>query len=54
MEKIIGNLERDLRDIIDGKPVKNLRGEMGDKMDIRALRMVVFPFSGLPSGINPP
>ncbi|MFH1036728.1 MAG: V4R domain-containing protein [Patescibacteria group bacterium] len=42
MEKIIGNLERDLRDIIDGKPVKNLRGEMGDKMDIRALRMVVF------------
>ena len=42
MEKIIEGLERDMRDIIEGKPLRTLRKEVGDTVDIRALRMVVF------------
>jgi len=42
MEKIIEDLEKDLIDIIEGKPLKILRKELGDNVDIRALRMVIF------------
>lgn len=42
MEKIIEDLEKDLKDIIDGKELKVIREELGDKIDIRGLRMVVF------------
>lgn len=42
MEKIIEELEKDLRDIIEGKPLKILRKELGDMVDIRLLRMVIF------------
>jgi len=42
MEKIIEELEKDFRNIIEGKKVKLLRKEMGDVVDIRLLRMVIF------------
>jgi predicted hydrocarbon binding protein len=42
MEKIIEDLEKDLGDIITGKPLKTLRKELGDQVDIRALRIVVY------------
>jgi len=42
MEKLIEDLEKDLRDIIEGRSPKLLRKELGDQVDIRALRMVVF------------
>ena len=42
MEKIIDDLEKDLGDIIKGKPPKVIREESGDMVDIRLLRMVVF------------
>jgi len=42
MEKIIEGLEKDLRDIIEGKSLKILRKEIGDKVDIRCGRMVIF------------
>lgn len=42
MEKIIEGLEKDLRDVIEGKPLKTLRKELGDTIDIRLLRMIVF------------
>lgn len=42
MEKIIEDLEKDLGDIIKGKPPKAIREEFGDMADIRLLRMVVF------------
>ena len=42
MEKIIEDLEKDLRDIIEGKSLKTKRKELGDQVDIRLCRMIVF------------
>jgi len=42
MEKIIEKIEEDLRNIIEGKPPKILRKELGDMIDIRLLRMLNF------------
>lgn len=42
MEKIISDLEKDLKDIIGGKPLKVIREELGDEVNIRMLRMIVF------------
>lgn len=42
MEKIIEDLEKDLRNIIEGKPLGVLREGLKDSVDIRALRMVNF------------
>jgi len=42
MEKLIEDLEKDLRDIIEGKPLKPKRKELGDRADIRLYRMVIF------------
>ncbi len=42
MERIIEDLAKDLIDISEGKSVKNLRKEIGDNVNIRALRMIVF------------
>jgi len=42
MEKIIEDLEKDLKDIIDGKPLEAKRKELGDQVDIRLCRMVIF------------
>jgi len=42
MEKIIEDLEKDLRDIIEGKPLKTKRKELGDQVDIRLCRMMIF------------
>jgi hypothetical protein len=42
MERIIEDLEKDLRDVIEGKTPKTLRKELGDTVDIRLLRMIVF------------
>jgi len=42
MERIIEDLEKDLRSIVEGKPLKTLRKELGDEVNIRALRMIVY------------
>lgn len=42
MERIIKDLEKDLVDIAEGNPLKTLRKELGDEVNIRALRMVIF------------
>lgn len=42
MEKIIKSLEKDLKNIIEERPLEVLRKELGDKVDIRFLRMVIF------------
>ena len=42
MERIIEDLERDLMSIVEGKPLKTLRKELGDEVNIRALRMIVY------------
>jgi predicted hydrocarbon binding protein len=42
MEKIIEDLEKELKDIVEGKPVKIKRKELGDMVDIRLLRMIIF------------
>ena len=42
MEKIIEDLEKDLRDIIEGKPLKTKRKELGDQVDIRLCRMIIY------------
>jgi len=42
MEKIIEDLVKDLRDIIEGKPLKTKRKELGDQVDIRLCRMIIF------------
>lgn len=42
MEKIIEDLEKDLKDIIEDKQVKFVRKELGDKVDVRVPRMIVF------------
>jgi len=42
MEKIIEDLEKDLRDIIEDKTPKTLRKELGDTVDIRLCRMIIF------------
>ncbi|PIV64981.1 MAG: hypothetical protein COS09_01950 [Candidatus Nealsonbacteria bacterium CG01_land_8_20_14_3_00_12] len=42
MEKIIEALEKDLRDIIEGKPLKTKRKELGDQVDIRLCRMIIY------------
>lgn len=42
MEKIINELEKDLIDIIKDKPLNNLRKDLGDEVNIRYLRMIVF------------
>jgi len=42
MERIIEDLEKDLMSIVEGKSLKTLRKELGDAVDIRALRMIVY------------
>lgn len=42
MEKIIEEIEKDLKSIIKGKPLGTLRKELGDMVDIRLLRMIIF------------
>ena len=42
MERIIEDLEKDLMSIVEGKPLKTLRKELGDEVNIRALRMIVY------------
>ncbi|MCD6233005.1 hypothetical protein J7J81_01295 [bacterium] len=42
MERIIEDLQEDLRNIIEGKPPKVLRKESGDLIDLRLLRIVDF------------
>lgn len=42
MEKIIEDLEKDLKNIIEGKPLEQKRKELGDQVDIRICRMIVF------------
>jgi len=42
MEKIIEDLEKDLKRLLEGKSLDVLRKELGDKVDIRLYRMVVF------------
>ncbi len=42
MEKIIEDLEKDLRDIVEGRPLKTIRKELGDQTNIRLLRMIDF------------
>ncbi|MFC1663554.1 hypothetical protein ACFL0A_00245 [Patescibacteria group bacterium] len=41
MEKIIGQLEKKLRDVADGKPVKPLKEEMGDEITVCFTRVVI-------------
>jgi predicted hydrocarbon binding protein len=42
MEKLIENLEKELQDIIEGRPLKQKRKELGDTVDIRLCRMMIF------------
>jgi predicted hydrocarbon binding protein len=42
MEKIIEDLEKDLREIVEGKEIKVKRKGLGDQIDIRFLRMIVY------------
>lgn len=42
MEKIIEELEKELGAIIDGKPLKTKRKKLGDEIDVRFCRMIVF------------
>jgi predicted hydrocarbon binding protein len=42
MEKIIEDLEKDLGDIIEDKHLKTLRKELGDTVNIRLCRMIIF------------
>ena len=42
MERIIEDLEKDLMSIVEGKPLKTLRKELGDEVNVRALRMIVY------------
>jgi len=42
MEKLIEDLEKDLRDIIEGRPLKQKRKELGDTVDVRLCRMIIF------------
>jgi len=42
MEKIIEDLEKDLKRLLEGKSLDVLRKELGDKVDIRLYRMLVF------------
>jgi predicted hydrocarbon binding protein len=42
MERVIEDLEKDLMAIIKGESLRTLRKELGDKVDIRALRMIVY------------
>jgi predicted hydrocarbon binding protein len=42
MEKLLEDLERDLKSILEGKEVKQKRKDLGDKVDIRICRMIVY------------
>lgn len=42
MEKIIEGLEKDLRNVIEGRSLKTLRKELGDVVDIRLCRMIIY------------
>jgi len=42
MEKLIEDLEKDLSNILEDKPLKVLRKDLGDVIDIRLYRMLVF------------
>jgi len=42
MEKIVEDLAKDIRDIADGKPLKSKRKELGEEVNIRFCRMIVF------------
>jgi predicted hydrocarbon binding protein len=50
MEKIIVGLEKDAKDIIDGKSINFLRKELGDKIDIRAVRALVLSLQWASAG----
>ena len=50
MEEIIGDLEKELGNIIQGKPVKPIRRELDDMVDIRALRMLVYSLEWTSAG----
>jgi predicted hydrocarbon binding protein len=42
MEKLLEDLERDIKSILEGKEVKQKRKDLGDKVDIRLCRMIVY------------
>jgi predicted hydrocarbon binding protein len=42
MEEIIEDLEKDFKDLAQGKTPKALRRELGDMVDVRALRIIVY------------
>jgi predicted hydrocarbon binding protein len=42
MERIIEGLEKDLRNIVEGKPLQTLRKKLGDEADIRLCRIMIF------------
>jgi len=42
MEKLLEDLERDLKNVLEGKEVKQKRRDLGDKVDIRLCRMIVY------------
>lgn len=50
MEKLIKNLEKDIRKIIRGEEVEPIREEIGDKVDIRLVRMIVFSLQEASTG----
>jgi len=50
MEKLIKNLEKDIKKIIRGEELDPIREEMGDKIDIRLARMIIFSLQGASTG----
>jgi hypothetical protein len=42
MEKLLEDLEKDLKNVLEGKEVKQKRKDLGDKVDIRLSRMIVY------------
>jgi predicted hydrocarbon binding protein len=42
MEKLLEDLERDLKNVLERKEVKQKRRDLGDKVDIRICRMIVY------------
>jgi predicted hydrocarbon binding protein len=42
MEKLLEDLERDIKNVLEGKEVKQKRRDLGDKVDIRLCRMIVY------------
>jgi predicted hydrocarbon binding protein len=42
MEKLLEDLEKDIKNVLEGKEVKQKRKDLGDKVDIRICRMIVY------------